>query len=208
MNSMASKGGNQYLSSFWRVYNTLIEESPEVLETLADDWHWEKPDRTNGALTNIVMRRPIISHVDGKAQINFGSSFVAGHPKYPLSADAPELLEAQKVALDRLMSVAKQHSFQLSQECGDILFVNNLSIMHARDAFIDDLDHEKQRHVLRLWMLDRETSWPIAKSLAYKHKALPYDSNPKTHNLMTLSEWSETPRTVRVTMAGASCSHD
>jgi hypothetical protein len=208
MNSMASKGGNQYLSSFWRVYNTLIEESPEVLETLADDWHWEKPDRTNGALTNIVMRRPIISHVDGKAQINFGSSFVAGHPKYPLSADAPPLLETQKVALNRLLSVAKQHSLQLNQECGDILFVNNLSIMHARDAFVDDPDQDRQRHVLRLWMLDRETSWPIAQSLSYRHKALPYDSSPSTHELKTLSEWRETARTVRVTMAGSSYSHD
>ena len=177
------------------------------METLAQDWHWEKPNRADSARTNNIMSRPIVGHVDGKAQINFGSSFVAGHPKYPLSAAAPPLKESQKSALDALLTVAKQHSFQLSQEAGDILFVNNLSIMHARDAFIDDADSNTQRHVLRLWLRDSEASWPVAQSLKSKHEDL-YNLDPDTQQLLTLSEWSAIARVQRVTKVGTTCSHD
>jgi hypothetical protein len=205
--SMSQRGGNQHLSSFWRVYNTMMEDNPEAIETLAQEWHWEKPNRADSARTNNIMHRPIVGHVDGKAQINFGSSFVAGHPKYPRSAAAPPLKDNQKSALDTLLAVAKQHSFQLSQQAGDILFVNNLSIMHARDSFLDDVDSSVQRHVLRLWLRDSELSWPVAESLNSKHDAL-YDTDPETQQLLTLSEWSAVARIQRVTKVGTTCSHD
>lgn len=142
-----------------------------------------------------------------KAQINFGSSFVAGHPKYPFSADAPPLKDSQKEALDALFKYAKQHSFKLSQEVGDILFVNNLSIMHAREAFIDDTDNSNRRHLLRLWLRDSELSWPIAKSLRSNHEQL-YNPEPERQQLLTLTEWSTMARVQRITAAGTSCSHD
>jgi hypothetical protein len=35
-------GGEQLLSSFWKIYNTLLETEPEVLETMArSDWPFE-----------------------------------------------------------------------------------------------------------------------------------------------------------------------
>jgi len=205
--SMSQSGGNQHLSSFWRVYNTMMERNPEAIEILAQEWHWEKPNRADSARTNNIMHRPIVGHVEGKAQINFGSSFVAGHPKYPRSAAAPPLKEKQRSALDLLLAVAKEHSFQLSQQAGDILFVNNLSIMHARDSFIDDADSDTQRHVLRLWLRDSEVSWPIAESLNSKHEAI-FNTDPESQQLLTLSEWTSVARVQRVTKVGTTCSHD
>jgi hypothetical protein len=35
-------GGEQYVASFWRIYNELLEKDPEVLETMAEaDWPFE-----------------------------------------------------------------------------------------------------------------------------------------------------------------------
>lgn len=38
----AGKGGNQYVASFWKIYNELLRTEPEVLETMAEaDWPFE-----------------------------------------------------------------------------------------------------------------------------------------------------------------------
>jgi hypothetical protein len=35
-------GGEQYIASFWKIYNELLENDPEVLETMAEaDWPFE-----------------------------------------------------------------------------------------------------------------------------------------------------------------------
>lgn len=35
-------GGDQYFSSFWKIYNELLETDPEVLETMAEpNWPFE-----------------------------------------------------------------------------------------------------------------------------------------------------------------------
>lgn len=38
----AGSGGNQYVASFWKIYNELLRTEPEVLETMAEaDWPFE-----------------------------------------------------------------------------------------------------------------------------------------------------------------------
>lgn len=38
----AGSGGEQYLASFWRIYNELLENEPGVLETMAEaNWPFE-----------------------------------------------------------------------------------------------------------------------------------------------------------------------
>lgn len=205
--SFGSSGGNQYLSSFWTVYNDLLKNKPEVLETLSKIWHWEKPNKKDGARTNYIMRRPIIACDAGRPQINFGSSFVAGHPKYPLSKEAPGLDDSQKEALDALKESAIKHSFCLDQQPGDIIFINNLGILHARDAFVDGASADTQRHLIRLWLNDREVGWPIAEALQYNHGQL-YNMPAEKQNLMTFSEAKAMPRELKVTLSGTSESHD
>lgn len=149
--------------------------------------------------------------IDGKAEINYGRSFVAGHTKYPLSAGAPPLSEAQRRSLDVLADTARLHGFQLDTQVGDILFVNNLSILHGRSAYRDDPRPGAQavRHVLRLFLRDQE-SWPVAPSLKYLDDADMWKSRPESQKLFTSSEWVEMPRMVRVmeTKNSLSGSHD
>lgn len=38
----ADAGGEQYIASFWKIYNELLESDPEVLEIMAEpDWPFE-----------------------------------------------------------------------------------------------------------------------------------------------------------------------
>lgn len=132
---------------------------------------------------------------------------MAGHPKYPRSEQAPPLLDSQREALDTLLTVARRHGFKVDQHVGDILFVNNLSIMHARDSFLDDVEGGLQRHLLRLWLTDKKTSWEIASSLDYRNMER-FDKRNDAQSLWTLSEWTRLPRVQRVTEAAGTDSHD
>lgn len=55
----------------------------------------------------------------------------------PRSEGIPPITEAQAEALDALHFLAERFSLTLDFQRGDIQFVNNLSIFHARDGFID-----------------------------------------------------------------------
>lgn len=196
----AKSGGEQYLSSFWRVYNDLARDRPDVLHELAKDWHWEKPRGQQAAGLIDILRRAIIGESEGRLEINFGRTFVAGHPNYPLSDAAPPLTGSQEEALFILRDVARKYGFQLDLQVGDILFVNNLSIMHARNAFMDDAEQDNSRHLLRLWLWDPKTSWPIAPSLKYMYDNME-NVGPDLQKLRSVSEWDALPREIRVAEA-------
>ncbi|KAJ4220992.1 hypothetical protein NW759_007062 [Fusarium solani] len=207
MEKKSKSGGNQHLSSFWTIYNSLARESPEVIRELASNWHWEMPDKENLDGPNIVLpSRPIIGKADGRMQINFAKAYVAGDPKYPMNKGSPSLSPSQEAALKVLSDTARKHSLQLDAKAGDLVLVNNLSIMHARDAFVDDVVSGEVRHVLRLWLQDQD-SWPVASSLGYIEPKKAWHVPDKHQSLRTLSEWVQLPRPIRAVDAAASQKH-
>ena len=44
--TLPEQGGEQFLSSIATAYNELVLTDPKVLETLSQDWYWEKVWRT------------------------------------------------------------------------------------------------------------------------------------------------------------------
>jgi alpha-ketoglutarate-dependent taurine dioxygenase len=63
--------------------------------------------------------------------------------------------EAELAVLDRFEEVTKWPELML--ECtlrlGEIYFINNYTILHARTAFDDgDVEEDRRRHLLRLWL--------------------------------------------------------
>ena len=200
-------GGKQCLSSAWYTYNVLADVHPQALRDLAEDWHWEKPNRQDSAKTNVASRRAIIGQVDGKLELNFGRSFVASNPAYPMSDEAPSLSESQERSLNDFMETARAHGFQLDTRVGDIVYVNNLSIMHARSAFLDEPKDGRHRHILRQWLKDRKSSWSIAASLKYED-GRHWDVPPALQQLSTETEWASVPRPVRLQTVGTVSAHD
>lgn len=60
----------------------------------------------------------------------------------PRSANIPPITEAQAEALDALHFEAEKNAVTLDFRPGDIQYVNNLSIFHARGAFKDSVEHQ------------------------------------------------------------------
>jgi hypothetical protein len=74
--------------------------------------------------------------------IQYSRRNLTGYWDCKRSANIPPLTEAQAEALDAVHFTAEKHAISLDFHKGDIQFANNLSILHAREAFTDS--REKQ----------------------------------------------------------------
>jgi hypothetical protein len=95
--------------------------------------------------------------------IQYARRSFTGYQSLGRSPDIPPITEAQAEALDALHFLAEKYSVGLDFRAGDVQYVNNLSIFHARDGFVDTA--ETQRHLVRLWLRDEENAWPTPTRL-------------------------------------------
>ena len=58
-----------------------------------------------------------------------------------------------------------KHATEIQLEPGDMVFFNNLSMMHAREAFVDDDARGLKRHLIRLILRDDEAAYELPKQL-------------------------------------------
>ena len=62
--------------------------------------------------------------------------------------------DRERDALACVESVANRADMQLTfdQEPGDVLFINNLAVMHRRDKYYDGHDQAQKRMLYRMWI--------------------------------------------------------
>ena len=73
--------------------------------------------------------------------------------------------EAEQAALDAVDEIAERPSMQLqaSQQPGDVVWVNNLAVMHRRERYVDHDDPAQRRLLYRMWLNNREPAAVIAE---------------------------------------------
>lgn len=75
----------------------------------------------------------------------------------------PDLTEAQAEALNIVLLTARKCRLRIDSHPGDLRFINNLSILHARQAYRDGL--RSSRHLVRLYLRNDEYGWDIPPAL-------------------------------------------
>ncbi|MCJ1445531.1 MAG: hypothetical protein MMC23_006036 [Stictis urceolatum] len=159
---LPESGGRQHLVSFATVYNDLAANEPDVLVELAKNWRYEMP--TSKGVE--VIDRPVVSYVEGKMQINFATAFLAGSSYLPRTKGSPQISYTKSRAIEVLLQTCRKYSLPLDQKYGDMLFVHNMSVLHAREAFIDNKATGKVRHLLSLMLHDPDLAWPKAPEVS------------------------------------------
>ncbi|KAH8819832.1 hypothetical protein F5884DRAFT_27374 [Xylogone sp. PMI_703] len=157
--STAAQGGESKLASSWRVYNELAATRPDLIKTLAEDWVFDgygNPAKPY-SVRPLLYHTPAHGNAPERVIIQYARRGFTGFLHLPRSTDIPPITEAQAEALDALHFTADRYSLTLDFQKGDIQYINNLSIFHARDGFVDKPGQE--RHLLRLWLRDPELSW-------------------------------------------------
>ena len=96
--------------------------------------------------------------------LNVSRQLLVGHaPLAPRSQGIPGLTEAQAEALDALHLVAEKHEIKTTMDKGDMRFINNMGIVHRREAFENDKSSE--RHLIRLWLNNENRCWRLPADL-------------------------------------------
>ena len=80
-----------------------------------------------------------------------------GTPRIPRSKTMPNISVEQLHAMEVIESVAKRFSAKLDRQNGDMQFINNLGVMHARSAY--GVTGRSSRHLLRMFLRDPENMW-------------------------------------------------
>ena len=92
--------------------------------------------------------RPLLHHQPAAGPdperliIQYARRSFTGYWGLPRSAGIPPITEAQAEALDALHFAAEKHAVSLDFRKGDIQYVNNLSIFHARGGFQDSASQQ------------------------------------------------------------------
>lgn len=96
----------------------------------------------------------------------FSRQKITGSEHYPLSPSLPAMSEEQAEALDMVHYVAEDHGLTMTLDPGDMLFYNNLAVLHGRTAFKDADTGDHRRHIIRLWVRNEEHAWETPPALA------------------------------------------
>ncbi len=147
----AKKGGQSRIASSVAIWNALFEEDPavanELFEKFALDRRGEHPLDQPGYLE----LQPSCYGEDGVLRTFY-------HSEYFRSAERLEevgpLPPEKRRLLDRYDALAGSPEFHLDMwlERGDMQFISNHTIVHARTEYEDDSDPARKRHLLRLWL--------------------------------------------------------
>ena len=124
-----------------------------------------QPLRRGGRNQQVGLSTPGMGVREGKFTSHYSRTYVEAAQRRPES-EVPRVSDRQWQALDLLAEIAEEQCLEMSFAPGDIQFVNNHVIYHARSAFEDD-DEGHGRLLLRLWL-----SMPNSRALPGDHEVL------------------------------------
>ncbi|KAI0438810.1 hypothetical protein F4803DRAFT_74647 [Xylaria telfairii] len=154
----AAQGGGTHVASAAAVYNAMMKANPWAVHTLAKH-NW--PVQVSRGTSPFVLA-PLLGFQSGNLVISADPSRIGPHPA-ATNSRIPDLLPAQQEALALLQQTATAQQVRLPVRQGDMVFINNWGVLHARDSYQDD--STATRHLVRLWLRNEELSWEIPKSM-------------------------------------------
>ena len=147
----AKTGGVSRLTSALTVHNVMLEEYPEALERLYRGYVFHRRgEEKPGDPPYTPYRVPVYSNTEEKVSARYVRTYVeAGE-----AAAGRPMGEAELAVLDRFEEVTKRPELMLefTLQPGEMYFINNYTILHARTAFEDFEEEDRRRHLLRLWL--------------------------------------------------------
>jgi Taurine catabolism dioxygenase TauD, TfdA family len=144
-------GGASVIVSAVTVHDELCKHHPEVLAPLYRGFHYHQVGEEAPGEPPVTRERvPLFAVRDGQLSSRYlRSNLVAGHRALDMPLSTEEI-----AALNTFDAVATAPENRLAffLERGDMLVVNNYTVMHARTSFKNYAEPERKRHLVRLWM--------------------------------------------------------
>ncbi len=170
----AKSGGESLISSSINAHNTILRERPDLAELLYQPFTFSRQGE-HAPEEPPYYQAPVF----GMEQGRFVCRYIRNHiTSAQLSfADVPRLTPQQTEALDFLDATLAREDFcyRMNFEPGDLQFINNHIVLHARTEYEDYEEPERKRFLLRLWLALPEGQ-PLPPGLKDAYK----DVSPKS----------------------------
>ncbi|KAG7116237.1 Taurine hydroxylase-like protein SAT17 like [Verticillium longisporum] len=170
----AQEGGESDLVSVHAVWNKLQQEHPDVAEILTKPiWYFDRKGEVSEGQDGWTRQPVFYLENGGKGRLysKWDPYYVRSLKRFSDQGLIPALSPEQERALKILEETCQALALHMILEVGDIQFLTNTHILHARTAYVDHPPPHPRRHLLRLWLStpENEGGW-----------ALPFhDSNEK-----------------------------
>jgi len=147
----ARSGGQSRIASSVAIFNAIFEENPDLALTLFEPFAVDRRDEQPPGYAGSFEVPAARFDESGRLSTFYHSEYFRSVSRLPeIGPLAPE----RKRLLDRYDALAASSDFHLDMDLapGDMQFISNHTIVHARTVYEDEVEPEKKRHLLRLWL--------------------------------------------------------
>ncbi|KAK4181521.1 hypothetical protein QBC36DRAFT_84202 [Triangularia setosa] len=164
--SLAERGGDTFIASSFTIVKELKFLYPHVIQAL-QEVAW--PIQVSGNPVPRYILAPLL-HIDSGNNLiilSVDPGRLGVHPS-TMGTDGtspiPPLDPTQLEALRVLNQVASKYRLRLDTKPGDMVFLNNFTHLHARDAYSDP-GQGQGRHLVRLYLRNPTMADPVPKPM-------------------------------------------
>ena len=146
----SQSGGASIITSALTVHDEIARRAPHLLEMLYRGFHYHRlGEEGPGEEPVTPYRIPVFCQRNGQLSCRYQrAGIAAGHRDLGVALGATEI-EALNLFDEVARAPENRLAFHLDR--GDMLVVNNFTMMHARTAFTEYPEPERRRHLIRLW---------------------------------------------------------
>jgi hypothetical protein len=146
----AKSGGLSAIVSSMTLHNVMAERRPDLLERLYQPFPVDRRGEVPPGKAPFY-EAPVFNEYEGKLSVLYSRLHIGSAQRFP---EARRLTDADFEALDMLADLAGDPELRLDMNFmpGDIQFLHNHTILHARSEYEDWPEVERKRHLLRLWL--------------------------------------------------------
>ncbi len=145
-----ASGGESLVANVVTIHNDLVRSDPELAAELYGLFPYDlRGEQAPGSRGWYEM--PICTRWNDRLFVRYIRPYIEASRRHD---DAPTVSPTARAALDRVdaMCADPQYHVSMALEPGDMQFVNNYHVLHARKGYTDDREHGRVRHLKRLWL--------------------------------------------------------
>lgn len=144
----AMKGGVSRVSSGITVYNEMLKRRPELAAAISEPLHHDRRGEVPEGKER-TWKLPIFCFTDGYLSVNAGRTYIDSAQRFP---EVPKWTAHQDEGLAYFEELCLELTHVQDFNPGDMQFLNNHVVAHARTEFEDWPEEERKRHLFRLWL--------------------------------------------------------
>ena len=149
LNSGAS-GGASLVANALAIHNELVRTEPDLAAELYDEFAYDfRGEEAPGGKPWYMM--PVFSRCNDRLFVRYIRPYIEAARRHE---QAPKPSATAREAMNRVDAMCADPMYHVSMmlQPGDMQFVNNYHVLHARNAYTDRRDEGQIRHLKRLWL--------------------------------------------------------